>query len=324
MKISDLLCQYLYQNKELVMEGFGVFQLDPSVNPLDIKEPQQIYQGITFQNNHKVKTTPEVIDFLVQHSGKMRPLAISDLDAFLTTGRELLNIGKPLILNGIGTLTGYKADALDFTPGPFVPMRLDSLAGQFRERVATSENEMFRTEDNAGASEASHAQNRRLLLLVAGILLLLLAGWGIYHFAFKKQGGTASDNATQIQPVEQQEAPVAKKDTTAVTQAADKPDSAASPPVNKLSASPTHTQGTTVITAPVSCKVVIQSFDDPAKAQKRYDSLRNWGHNVALETRDSTHIYLLMPFSAPLSDTTVIKDSLSGFFGHPVHVRISH
>jgi hypothetical protein len=316
MKISDLLCQYLYQNKELVLEGFGVFHLDASVNPQDTKEPQQVYQGITFENNAKAKTQPALIDFLVQHSGKMKPLAISDLDAYVTTGRELLNLGKPLILNGIGTLTSIRNQILEFTPGPFIPVRLDPREGQFRERVATSEDELFRHEEGGGSSTSGSA-NRGILLIVAIILVLLVAGWGVYHFAFQKKSGTGADTAQPaIQPVEQ--APAAQKDTTSEAQNAAKPDSGKTAPTGASLPAVTAIQG------PVSYRVLIQTFNDPAKAHRRYDSLKIWGHNVVLAEQDSTHYSLYMPFSGPLADTGRVKDSLSVFFGHRVSVQPVH
>jgi len=322
MKISDLLCQYLYQNKELVLEGFGVFNLDQSVNPLDNKEPQQIYQGITFENNAKIKTPTPLVDFLIQQSGKMRPLAISDLEAFLTTGRELLNLGKPLVLTGIGTLTGYKANQLDFTPGPFIPVKLDSTEGQFRDRVTTNQEEMFRTEDGHSGHQQS-MQNRKWLLLLAAVLVLLLAGWGVYHFAFhKKEGLSAEDSTSQIQPVDAGN-PAARKDTSAAGLV--KTDTTSAPAVNPGSttpaASPAQLANSTV-NGPVSFRVLIQTFNEAAKAQRRYDSLKNWGHNVVLETIDPTHLSIVMPFSLPLADTTQVKDSLSTFFGRPVHVLL--
>lgn len=313
MKISDLLSQYLYQNKELVLEGFGVFHLDPSVNVGDIKEPQQVYQGITFESNIKVKSTPEFIDFLVQHSGKMKPLAISDLEAFLTTGRELINLGKPLILNGIGTLTGIRYQNLEFTPGPFIPVRLER-EGQFRERVATSEDELFSSEDAPG-SQRSSASSRRILLIVAAILVVLLLGWGLYHVAFERKGSTAADTTGQIQPVEG-EAPAAHKDTTATPPPA--ADSA------RQQAPTAAMQAMSNVSGPVTFRVLIQSFSDPEKAHRRLDSLKKWGHNVTLETRDSTHLSLLMPFSLPLTDTTRVKDSLEDFFGRKVFVQPAH
>lgn len=314
MKISDLLCQYLYQNKELVLEGFGVFHLDASVNPTDTKEPQQVYQGITFENNTKAKTPPQFIDFLVQHSGKMKPLAISDLEAFLTTGRELINLGKPLILNGIGTLSSIRNQVLDFTPGPFIPVRLDPSEGQFRERVATSEDELFHSDESHGGSRRSGSQNRMLLVIVAGLLILILAGWGVFHFAFQKKS-TGTDS-TQIQPVENQ-APAAHKDTTTENQnPAAKPDTArllAPPPAPGAPAA-----------GPVTFRVLIQTFSDPVKAHRRYDSLKVWGHNVTLVERDSTHLSIYMPFSTPLSDTGRVRDSLATFFGRRVYVEPLH
>lgn len=312
MKISDLLSQYLYQQKELVLEGFGVFHLDPTVNVQDAKEPQQVYQGITFENNSKLKSSPELIDFLVQHSGKMRPLAISDLEAFLTTGRELLNIGKPLILNGIGTLSGIRAQHLDFTPGPFIPVRLEK-EGQFRERVATSEEEMFSADDTPGAPR-NPASGRRTLLIVAVILVLVLVGWGVYHIATQHKSGQGGDTTSQIQPVESSESPAAKKDTT--TTATDTLKS----PVT----APTAQPAATVVSGPVTFNVLIQNFNDLAKAQRRVDSLKKWGHNVILVTRDSTHQSVLMPFARPLADTTRVRDSLADFFGRRVRIIPVH
>ena len=309
MKISDLLCQYLYQNKELVLEGFGVFRLDPSVNPLDTKEPQQVYQGITFESNPKLKTDPALVDFLIQQSGKMKSLAISDLDAFLTTGRELINLGKPLILNGIGTLTGLR-QVLEFTPGPFVPVRLER-EGQFKERVATSEEELFHSEDVPGAQRPS-GQGRRILLIAAGVVLVILLGWGLYHVAFEKKAGAATDTTNQIQPVDG-EAPPAQKDTTTA-----RPDTTATP--KPTSNTPTPAPVEPVIPGSVTFRVLIETFSDPIKAQRRVDSLLKWGHRVTLETRDSTHLLIYMSFSTPLSDTTRVRDSLADFFGRRVYI----
>jgi predicted nucleotidyltransferase len=78
------------------------------------------------------------------------------------------------------------------------------------------------------------------------------------------------------------------------------------------------------VTGPITFRVLIQTYRDLAKAQKRFDSLRVWGHNVSMETRDSTHYDILIPFSVPLADTLKVKDSLSDFFGRPVHVLLNH
>jgi hypothetical protein len=43
-----------------------------------------------------------------------------------------------------------------------------------------------------------------------------------------------------------------------------------------------------------------------------------------MESRDSTHYDILIPFSVPLSDTLKVKDSLSTFFGRPVRVLANH
>lgn len=310
MKISDLLCQYLYQNKELVLEGFGVFTMDPAVNPTEAKDPPPSYQGITFENNLKIKTPSSLLDFLVERSGKMRSLAQSDLEAFLTTGRELLNIGKPLILNGIGTLTGQVHHQLEFVPGPFIPARLEGRAAEptFRERVATSEDELF-TADEGGSLDG---QRRMVLIIVAALLLLLLAGWGIYHFAFQKK--STSQDTSAIQPVLSDGAPAARQDTTASS------GTAAADSSGKMSAAAaSHSSLSFDLNGPVTFRVLIQTFHDSVHAERRYDSLRKWGHQVEMHTRDSTY-YIIMPTSLPLADTTMVRDSLSNFFGRRVYI----
>ena len=82
MKISPLLAQYLFTNKQLSLAGLGRFILEDS-------------GGITFHQDITVKEDPELVSFIAEKSGKMKSLIAADLDSNLELARQFLNIGKP-------------------------------------------------------------------------------------------------------------------------------------------------------------------------------------------------------------------------------------
>jgi nucleoid DNA-binding protein len=57
-------------------------------------------------------------------------------------------------------------------------------------------------------------------------------------------------------------------------------------------------------------KVIINSYDERARAEKRMYKLRSYGHRVELVAEDSTMFHILVPVSASVSDTARIMDSL--------------
>ena len=59
----------------------------------------------------------DLIDFIVQNTKKIKPLASADLDSFLTLGRQFLNIGKPFTIQNLGTLEKLKSGDLNLNPG---------------------------------------------------------------------------------------------------------------------------------------------------------------------------------------------------------------
>ena len=77
--------------------------------------------AVQFQNANIAAADKDLISFICENTGKIRPLAISDLDSYLNLGTEMLNIGKPFHLEGIGTITKNKSGKFDFTPGRIFP-----------------------------------------------------------------------------------------------------------------------------------------------------------------------------------------------------------
>ena len=108
MKLAALLTEYLLSNKRLDLAGIGIFRIN---NILD--EEKEITKSIrpvlteeiTFENNPVVKEDPDLIKFLCDRTGKMKALLAADLDSHLMQAKQFLNIGKPFLFEGIGSLS---------------------------------------------------------------------------------------------------------------------------------------------------------------------------------------------------------------------------
>jgi hypothetical protein len=88
------------------LPGLGIFTLDKSVvlpNEHD-RALLSMPNAVQFQNANIAAADKELITFICENTGKIKPLAISDLDSYLNLGTEMLNIGKPFHLEGIRPL----------------------------------------------------------------------------------------------------------------------------------------------------------------------------------------------------------------------------
>ena len=177
MKIDSLLGLYLYQHKKLNLPGIGTFEADQStIVPEDNDKHHTPVQGITFKQHSNPEPDDSLIDFIKTHTGKMKPLAVSDLESYLMLVKQFLNIGKPFYIEGIGTLQKITDGTLQFTPGDYSSARLEtpesSNAGR---RKAADENK----KNDAGESRGT---GRKAMILLATVATLAVIGWGGYYF----------------------------------------------------------------------------------------------------------------------------------------------
>lgn len=306
MKLPQLLSQFLYQAKKLDLPGIGSFTLDPSVIiPAESdKSLQTIASGITFKNTIIREPEDALILFIKEHTGKMKPLAASDLDFFLTTGKQLLNIGKPFHLDGIGTLIQNKEGKLDFTPGEYSTAKLETDSPEKKE---AAEKRKTSFEETGREYEPRSNTPRQAILLAAIIGGLIVIGWGGYTL-YKR------NTFTEPPPQENVVAPVTKDSVAQRTEPATRDSAkdtlvhAAAPPVT--------------VAAPGMnpYKFIILETDRKGKALRRYNQLLGFQLNIKMETRDSSSFKLYFPIAAFPRDTTHIKDSLADIYA--AHVRI--
>jgi hypothetical protein len=332
LKLPQLLSQYLYQNRILDLPGIGSFTLDAdAVIPQESDRMGQVAAtGIRFRNAVIRVADDSLINFIREHTGKMKSLTAADLDFYLTTGRQLLNIGKPFYLDGIGTLIKNKEGALEFAPGEYMVARLDEHSP---ERRAAGFDEPAREREVKGSSA------KQGLLLVLIVIGLGLIGWaGYYLYKRNSFSEPAEKPAVALPPDTAKANPATAVDTTSkpvikdsvgsqatkTTPAAPVP-AAPSPGVPApASAAPASTAAT--LSPPpgaILYRFVILATDNKHHALRRYNQLLGYQLNIKMYQKDSAWFKLYFPIAALPRDTTNIKDSLADTYAVP-KVIIEH
>lgn len=284
--------------------------------------------GISFKETNIAVPDEALVLFIKEHTGKMKSLASADLDFYLTTGRQLLNIGKPFHLDGIGTLLKNKEGRLDFTPGEYVVSRLDDLSPE-RKAVSIEETGARPAEPASGGGSS-----RQVLLLLGLVAGLVVIGWGGYYL-YKRNNiiePTAENRATVLpdtaavrRPADSAAAAVVRVDSAGSRKPVDTAAKAAAEPAAGASA------GAAVAPAPGTSvpvpgegqslyRFVILETANKNRALRRYNQLLGYQLNIHMDEKDSAYFKLYFPIAAAISDTTHIKDSLADVYA--AHVTI--
>lgn len=296
LKLSALFGKYLYQNKTLSLPGLGVFTLDPSaaIPESTDKNFHEIYQYITFRQQPVLKPDEELIDFIRTHTGKIRPLAVSDLESYLSDGKILLNIGKPFYFEGIGTLQKNRQGTYDFIPG--LPL-VDRLSIQQEEISAEDAQQRFAPEPVRNNSSGNSNSLKAVLVVLAILLGLVAIVWGGY--LLYNSGNSNTDTS-------------AIGDSTVVIS----PDANTVNPLDSTSVKADSLMNLSPIRRTDSVRYVIETTFKKARALKRYNQLKLNGQDIRMRVNgDSTSFELYFAFPAGSGDSTRIKDSLRRFYG---------
>lgn len=289
MKIEQVLVHYLLKTKQLTLQGIGTFHLNASVpDSADSEKPIVIPENaITFTYDPRVTEDEGLVDFIVEHTRKIKPLAASDLDSFLSLGRQFLNIGKPLILPHIGTLEKLNSGVLAFVPGQLIAPRIEPnrIKREDEEPKEPSEENLF----NDYQKERKANNSGKMILMLLVLVILAFAVWAVWRYAFTKKDEPQNLTTTEgVVPV---------KDSSF------KADSITIANVQPAKVSDT-----------VPFNVVVGEYHTRKAAEKRLGKLKDNHRNVILYTDDSTIYKVAEPFNLPLTDTTKILDSLRRYY----------
>ncbi len=291
MKMEQLIVQYLYSSKKVTLQDIGVFTISTDINiPVDSEKDTVLPENaIEFIYDPKARVDEGLIQYIVENTRKIRPLATSDLESFIILNKQFLNIGKPLIIEGLGTLQKTQAGAYSFSQANTSHVMLKEPPKVVTEKLI--EKISFATpqkENNVNTSKF-------IIFGILGLVLLAALGFAAYYFITKKENNEKSESNIEIE----------KNDTSSNNSS------------NKIKPSDTAILAKPIVKAIVdtnSFYVVIKEYQELAIAQKRLNTLRGYGNNLILSTKDSITYKMRMPFKLPLSDTLRIKDSLSKFF----------
>lgn len=303
MKLAPLLAQYLYEEKKLNLAGIGIFLLDPSARTSS--DAMHASEGITFQHNTAVKDDDKLISFISTHTGKMKPLASSDLESYRELALQFLNIGKPFQIEGIGTLVKNKAGDLEFTPDHLLVDKVKDSGIKELSATSTSDESLTTYESLKPQVDRTPPYKAIFLtfLVVATTAVIIWAGYRMYK-----------NNSENKSTEEQQSTP----GTTAVTDTAKyiaPRDTAVS-----RAQSVTPTAGQTQTENRSTYRFVIE-VANKQRALRRYSTLKKGGVPVQLSTDDSVIYKLFFVLAATPADTARISDSLTTWYPALNHKR---
>lgn len=298
MKIEQLIVQHLYIHKQVTLQGIGTLFLNPSValpveGQKDFVMPDNAF---TFDYSLKAGEDQALIIYIIQQTRKMKSLAIADLESYYIISKQFLNIGKPMIIEGVGTIQKNQAGEYQFISGIFITPKIEDIPRQLKEKK----------EDTVSfESEVKQDNSKRNILMLFFIVVVILVALGIYYFVTNKK---APDNEVteQVQPL---------IDTIKIDNI-------------KIDTIKKQTSDTIITTpAPViikkdsfNFKIVLKDYPSTIAVNKTLAKLTAYGHKVFIIKTDSTNYKLVMPFTNPLSDTAKVKDSLRNFFGGKPYV----
>ncbi|HMK05812.1 MAG TPA: hypothetical protein VK489_16540 [Ferruginibacter sp.] len=294
MKIEHLLVQHFYNNKEVTLQGMGTFKLSPDfVMPMETdKDAVMPENAISFQYNSRATEDDALINFIVQQTHKIKPLASADLDSYLALGKQFLNIGKPFMIEGLGLLEKNQLGEYQFSQGNVVSAK--------PEASATVKDKSEDADISFASERKASPVNKKAIWIVVAIIGIGMVAAAAWYFLTPKK-----ETTEKIADI-----PVITQDTTTAVL----PDTT----VKK-------TDSIATVTAPVSpgddysFKVVIKNYPSRQLAEKAYNRLTSYGHKLLMYTADSITYKVAMPFTRPLADTAVTKDSIRTklFGGNP-------
>jgi hypothetical protein len=272
LKISPLLAQFLFTNKQLSLAGLGRFTLDDS-------------GGIIFQHDASVKEDAELVIFIAENTGKMKSLVASDLDSNLELARQFLNIGKPYLFEGIGTLSKNKFGTIEFVQNNTSQEKNKENTGDGRDKTSTTENSFTDYEEMFSPKKPKAPATKKVvtwLIAIAGLLLAVYGGYIVYTKSKNKKENVVAKKE-DIPPVVTPDSLSKTNDTISVT-----PKSA--------------------VTSGMYRFVIEKALKQ--RALKRYAFLKSIYVDVKMDTKDSVLFNLFFLLPATPADTARIRDSL--------------
>ena len=302
MKVEQFIVQYLYNNKSVSLPNIGIFKIAmgtilPNENDKDNTLPPG---SIEFEYNAHAATDEGLINFIVGETRKIRSLATSDLESYILLTHQFLNLGKPTVIDGLGTLIKNQQGTYDFTQGLIVNPKLESKKVEVKEKIQ---------EVISFSSPAKPAPSKKGLMLALVAFFILSAGAALYYFLVY--------NENKTEPLATETAAVVTANNTDSSIAVNPAlfDTTSMAANLKDSLSTTNTVASLAPNDGYTFKVRIKEYETKDAAERAYNRLTGYGHKLLVRMKVDGTYEVLMPFNTAISDTARAKDSVRILFG---------
>jgi hypothetical protein len=278
LKLAPLLSEYLFAHQRLDLPGIGTFLIREEVDANEIN----------FENNPAIREVPELINFLSSKTGKMKALAAADLDSHLAQALQFLNIGKPFLFEGIGSLAKLQTGGFEFIS------EKGKEPGR-KEITRTSGNEeSFTDYENVLNPPKPKMGWRKLVLaflILAGISTAVWLGYKAYKNSVPEESSLSNEIIPLTVPVNDRLPVETGKDSVQL----------------KSSTGDRF-------------KFVLETAG-PQRAFYRYNKLKSYDWDVHMETNDSVKYKIFFLLTIPARDTARVLDSLTLLNGRKVFIE---
>jgi len=297
VKLPLLLSQYLREHQKLSLPGLGIFLQSPA--PAAEADAPAPPASIHFERKTIIEPEDSLIEFIKQKTGKIKPLAMADLSSYIESGLQLLNIGKPFYIEGIGSIQKTRDGQYEFIQREVHATQLHEPISEKApqpEKKQAQKQSVF--EDEKYSPSSSPWQKIIVaVLILGGLAIVVFGGYYLYN---------QNNDDTRLM-----DEPAPRNDSTNIIQ-----DSLSRP-------APDTTQNIASYAAnnPGSYKFILETTNSKKRALKRYNQLKSYFLDVKMETVDSSSFKLYFLIPAAPHDTTRIKDSLSRYYTSKVRIE---
>jgi hypothetical protein len=299
MKIANLIPLYLAQMKNIELQGLGRFTFNGEeaiLSQEDIVFPEGSLQ---FEADSRTGLSEDLIRYLMEKSGKVRSLVISDLDSFIQLGIQFLNLGKPFEIPGIGQVKRNGNGKFEFMQGPPLRTKIELREPSNRETTSQENNISFRSEKKK--AETFRHKNRVIAISILAVFLIT------YLLIECNRKTTETGNKVKL---------------TAREVPAEKAILNTTPPSQAIAVDSTNPAiDSSMQLMPRGFRIVVKEYNSYSRALA-FKRLLERNHEVIVFTGDSIHFKVAIPFDEPVTDTTRIRDSIRSILGIPVYVEI--
>lgn len=295
MKTAQLILQYLAAAKKVSLQHLGTLYLAPEFSMADPEKELSFPEGaVSFSYDPKAGNDEDLIAFIMQQTKKIKPLASSDLESYLHLGKQFLNLGKPFILEGLGSLQKNASGEIVFS---------HQSAGQLKPETVSSDIKEKASSEISFASQPKK-KNYWKTWVPVGLILIFLTGSVLYYFMGGKQ-------EKEVQVIEPRPKPV-----VTATPPAEKPEIAVRSDVN----APVPESALVEVS---TFRIVLKQYYDSNRARKFFNLIKNSHPNLEMYAFDSTRYNVAVRFTLPLADTLKVRDSLVRLVGLRAWIDLS-